>query len=127
MSVLIKNMEMPKDCPMCPFAYWDFTEEFRGCKVVNGKKYAMDTEPGYPETNFRPSWCPLVPVPEHGRLIDADALCEGRVSNDNLWAGRVVATAPLGHVPDTEEPAWCPVREWQRKAEEAQSGDSKQV
>ena len=76
MSVLIKNMEMPKDCPMCPFAYWDFTEEFRGCKVVNGKKYAMDTEPGYPETNFRPSWCPLVPVPPHGRLIEDTAVRE---------------------------------------------------
>ena len=23
-------------------------------------------------------------VPPHGRLIDADALCEGRVSNDNV-------------------------------------------
>ena len=29
--------------------------------------------------------CPLIEVPEpHGRLIDADALCEGRVSNDNV-------------------------------------------
>ena len=75
MSVYI-NMEMPKDCPMCPLSHWDFTGEFRGCKVVNGKKYAMETEPGYPETNFRPSWCPLLHVPEHGRLIDADALCK---------------------------------------------------
>lgn len=25
-----------------------------------------------------------VPVPPHGRLIDADALCEGRVRNDNV-------------------------------------------
>lgn len=25
-----------------------------------------------------------VPVPPHGRLIDADALCEGRVANDNV-------------------------------------------
>lgn len=28
--------------------------------------------------------CEAVPIPEHGRLIDADALCEGRVSNDNV-------------------------------------------
>lgn len=27
------------------------------------------------------------------------------------------------HVPDTEAPAWCPVRAWQRRAE-AQDGKS---
>ena len=33
----------------------------------------------------RHSDCPIRPLPEkHGRLIDADALCEDRVSNDNV-------------------------------------------
>lgn len=75
-GIYIPGMEMPKDCPMCPLAHWDFTGEFRGCKIVYGKKYAMETEPGYPETNFRPSWCPLIPVPDHGRLIDKDVMCK---------------------------------------------------
>ena len=28
------------------------------------------------QNGTRPSWCPLFPVPDHGRLIDADALAE---------------------------------------------------
>lgn len=72
MSILIKNMEMPKDCPMCPLSHWDFAGEFRGCKAVNGKRYAMETEPEYFDSNYRPPWCPLVELPPHGRLIDAD-------------------------------------------------------
>ena len=46
MSILIKGMEMPKNCSECPLVV---------CLSVE-------------------SDCPLVPVPPHGRLIDADAL-----------------------------------------------------
>lgn len=46
MSILIKGMEMPKNCLECPLVV---------CLSVE-------------------SDCPLVPVPPHGRLIDADAL-----------------------------------------------------
>lgn len=46
MSILIKGMEMPKDCGKC----------FVGDRTICS------------------SACPLVPVPPHGRLIDADAL-----------------------------------------------------
>ncbi len=31
------------------------------------------------EFEGRPNWCPLVPVPPHGRLIDADATA------DRIW------------------------------------------
>ena len=34
--------------------------------------------------NLHLSESKAIPVPEHGRLIDADALCEGRVNNDNV-------------------------------------------
>ena len=47
MSVLIK-MEMPKSCHECPLLYVT--------SLCDG---------------FKP--CPIVPVPPHGRLIDADA------------------------------------------------------
>ena len=59
MSVLI-NMEMPQSCYDCPFE-----ESVNFCYWEKGT-------------------CPLIEIPPHGRLIDADALCEGRVSNDNV-------------------------------------------
>ena len=65
------NMEMPKDCPMCPMSHWNVGGSFTGCDVVEGKRYAMDDEE-YRNSSTRPDWCPLVPVPPHGRLIDAD-------------------------------------------------------
>lgn len=49
MSVLILGIEMPKSCRECPFLYMT--------SICDGSKD-----------------CPLVHVPPHGRLIDADAL-----------------------------------------------------
>lgn len=60
MSVYIPNMEMPTSCNECRFA-------------VDGWCYAygnpnIDALANDGRTNF----CPLVPVPPHGRLIDGD-------------------------------------------------------
>lgn len=74
MSVLIKGAKMPKDCPMCPLSHWNKLDEFTGCEVVNGKRFAVTNDKGYAQSNTRPSWCPLVEIPPHGRLIDADNL-----------------------------------------------------
>ncbi len=69
MSVLIKGMEMPKTCHCCSMCvqvsdgeidwHWE-------CCLLCEKvaRYAADRIPS----------CPLVPVPPHGRLIDADKL-----------------------------------------------------
>ena len=58
MSILIKDMEMPKDCVSCRWhARW-------GCEIT------------HLVTNVAQR-CPLVEIPTpHGRLIDADALYE---------------------------------------------------
>lgn len=48
MSVYIRGMEMPNGCDDCFLA---------GC---------------YWACNSRSKHCPLIPVPDHGRLIDAD-------------------------------------------------------
>ena len=61
MGVYIKGMEMPKSCLSCPLQGGT-----ADCRLTQ-KTYNW----GLPE---RPSDCPLVPVPPHGRLIDADAL-----------------------------------------------------
>jgi len=64
MSVLIKGMEMPKDCWHCSFA-----DPEEGICLVDQKHHGDWDEPEN---------CPLVPVPPHGRLIDADKLLEHR-------------------------------------------------
>ena len=65
MSILIKGMEMPKNCFLCPLSVLQgerlFCEQTKG-EVVRAK---IDSD------------CPLVEIPPHGRLIDADALTEG--------------------------------------------------
>lgn len=38
----------------------------------------------YDSENQRIRLVKAIPVPAHGRLIDADALCDGRVSNDDV-------------------------------------------
>lgn len=66
------NLEMPKDCPMCPFAHYDMFNTFCGCDITRGKRWAVKNDKDYAESSTRPDWCPLIEVPEpHGRLIDA--------------------------------------------------------
>lgn len=72
MSILIPGMEMPTTCAKCPLGH------------INAKRYAIECYAEYPTKLFdydlaRHStnpFCPLVPVPPHGRLIDADAAKE---------------------------------------------------
>lgn len=73
MSVLIKGMEMPTSCDKCPFL--DYEEGFcfaSGVKHESGW-YELTLCPGGIKDG-RHNDCPLVEVPKHGRLIDADAL-----------------------------------------------------
>jgi len=53
MGVLVKGMEMPKNCGICGFK--------DGCEF------------SVPLTE-RPFDCPIIKVPPHGRLIDADKI-----------------------------------------------------
>ena len=58
-GVYIKGMEMPKNCWSCPFMNGDY-----GFCLADGLTHGDADE----KNN-----CPLIPVPDHGRLIDADA------------------------------------------------------
>ena len=68
MSVLIRGMEMPKNCGDCKafvcHRQWagDVGDCFCGITKNDAKAKEKNAD------------CPLVPVPPHGRLIDADAL-----------------------------------------------------
>ena len=62
-------MRMPQNCDECPL------------NSTCGYSLHM---PLY-HTEKRHDDCPLIEVPNyHGRLIDADALCDGRLDNDNV-------------------------------------------
>lgn len=56
-GVYIPNIEIPKSCDDCPHPTCTLWQS------VNGGE--------------RNEKCPIVPAPEHGRLIDADALLKG--------------------------------------------------
>lgn len=66
MSVLIDGMEMPSTCEECNL------ESFCG-KWIEARKMCEEWKPEVKATIRHPD-CPLLPVPPHGRLIDADAL-----------------------------------------------------
>ena len=70
MSILIKKMEMPKGCWACPFAVCKYYECLFTKKSYN---WGLTT---------RPSGCPLIEVPPHGRLIDADVLMTEFMDSD---------------------------------------------
>ena len=66
MSVLIKGMEMPKRCLDCPFMV-----------IRDNDDCVLQTEV---KNELARTWeelkasCPLIELPTHGRLIDADEL-----------------------------------------------------
>lgn len=64
MSILIKGMEMPTCCMFCPIS------NNVGCGLTNPPVIITSKE----MLAGRPDWCPLVPVPPHGRLGDLDKL-----------------------------------------------------
>ena len=70
MSILIQGMEMPKSCFCCPFRLKFNPDEIK-CLVT--REEFEETFSGTIETRH---WgdCPLIEVPPHGRLIDADEL-----------------------------------------------------
>lgn len=67
MGIYIKDMEMPDGCFLCilSFMYFNGTENVLRCNVL--KKLVSDDGSKDPD-------CPLIKIPQHGRLIDADTL-----------------------------------------------------
>ena len=80
MDVLIKNIEMPKDCYDCPFIRENKEKNgFYDCIVI-GKACAL----GAVHKD-----CPLIELPPHGRLIDADELLASDAIDwgEDAWNG----------------------------------------
>ena len=71
MSVLIRGMQMPKNCGVCPL---------RGCGYLccpdTENERLIRTEYMCSDDLKRPDWCPLVDLGSHGDLIDKDVLLD---------------------------------------------------
>ena len=68
MSVLIKGMEMPKNCDVCPLIAE--ADDYHVC-YINEQFIPWEwvDEHSAEQRHPKPSWCPLVEIPPHGRLI----------------------------------------------------------
>ena len=90
MSVIVKNMEMPKNCQECGL----YIEGACYAKGYRDYRSIMDTA--------KPDDCPLIELPPHGRLIDIKSVEDRKfvtVSNDyqRWWNGAlesVIDNAP---------------------------------
>lgn len=89
MSVIIKCMEMPKNCYSCPLCHRNFdgNETRLACYALEDwlACYALE-DLAQDDGDGRLPDCPLVEVPPHGRLIDADGIvndCEKYIKTLN--------------------------------------------
>lgn len=64
MGVYIKDMEMPKNCHECRLYEGDIYYCSAADKMIDISDSSAE----------KCQFCPLIPVPHHGRLIDADEL-----------------------------------------------------
>ena len=72
MSIIIKGMEMPTTCCNCKLICFDETRKW---EQMTGAFVCQMTDKVIWNTR-RGDDCPLVELPPHGRLIDADALAD---------------------------------------------------
>lgn len=98
MSIIIKGMEMPHDCPNCEFSVIGYVSPMSTdctlyCRATDCVT-AVIKEKSYEDLqkyHSRPDWCPLLPLPEgHGRLIDAEAFVDymqNRYDNNEITNG----------------------------------------
>ena len=82
MSILIKGMEMPKSCGECAIKSWDGEDDVCPFSGISALSIGRQDD------------CPLVPVPDHGRLIDADNLMKLEVIPSDNWVFRAIEKAP---------------------------------
>ena len=73
-EVMIRGMEMPKNCAECRFCVNGFTDEapMYECACESYENVSVLVDDNGQPFDFRPEWCPLIELPPHGRLIDAE-------------------------------------------------------
>lgn len=102
MSILIRGMEMPKACIECPFRVSRYDTYF--CRVWDALGEIKRAEFG--GINKRLDDCPLIDLPRHGGLIDANRLIDvglhliftsknDDIANGVKWLWQYVLEAPV--------------------------------
>lgn len=86
MDILIKNMEMPKNCAVCPLRV-DGLHTFQ-CMRLLGRAYT------YELVEQRQEDCPLILVPEHGDLVQLDDALDC-FSEDDVVARKALRKIPV--------------------------------
>ena len=76
MGIYIRGMEMPTSCEECILDHKFF--KWLGCNKHVSRDMIVDGK--------RSPACPLIPVPPHGRLIDADELLSQY--KGNIWTAQ---------------------------------------
>ena len=87
MGVYIRGIEMPKSCIECPFITSSWGLDYYCTIAKDYEEYRYINE-------RRMKSCPLVSVPPHGRLIDADALMSGVDDGDDVIFVWAITDAP---------------------------------
>ena len=91
MGVYIPKMRLPESCWNCPLSVRD---DILWCSFTDG------SEDVFKYSGVRAPWCPLVEIPKHGRLIDADAIKRDIDANrpdriyEDAWTLTVIDDAP---------------------------------
>ena len=98
-GIYIHNMKLPKSCEECPCSYWTEGAHHDYCQALG-----YDSEIKYGSERKLDN-CPLVPVPPHGRLIDADAL-------DDILADQSEDAYNRTHAPRSWERALSAMRDY---------------
>ena len=92
MSVLIKGMEMPTSCRACMYSRTD----------IRNVDWCVLTEKDLPCD------CPLIEIPPHGRLIDADALLQEHERIVDSWGlAHIVSAQAVRNAPTIIEAEEC--------------------
>ena len=115
MSIYIKGMETPTSCSSCSMLEGDRMDGL--CHAAS--RWLDDEEFWtwyvYPEGDMddsKPCNCPLIPIPDHGRLIDADALVRDNGIKEIPEYYEVVCDAPTIIPADCKEERTVKWREW---------------
>ena len=65
-DILIKGMEMPKNCRTCPMLFDG--HNYRWCNITGESLGIEETD------NGRDEYCPLIELPPHSDLVDRNKL-----------------------------------------------------
>ena len=79
-GIYISGMEMPKSCYTCPFMYHGMRNGQVWCTAIENRW--LDLRETLCEERHKD--CHLVPVPDHGRLIDADEFFKALTMDDRV-------------------------------------------